>query len=190
MFMINNYMLIWYVHGAGASKRSFNWLSKQLPKHQAKFLSYRTNESVSSVANRFLQMIDEPCILIGHSLGGIITTVCADNPNVQKLITICAPFGGVRHAEIMSMFSLEPLFYDLRSQGPTLINARNKYISKPHMAIVGTSGLPFSSESNDGVLTVDSQMAKDDTDYTMFELNHFEVLLSLEVVTVIAAFLQ
>lgn len=182
-------MLIWYVHGAGASKRSFNWLSKQLPEHEARFFSYNTNDPVSSTAARLYQAIDEPCILLGHSLGGIITTICASHPHVQKLVTISAPFGGVRHAGFMSMFSLEPLFRDLRTHGPLLADVRNRPITKPHLAIVSTSGLPFTSESNDGVLTVDSQMAKDDTDYAMFSLNHFEVLLSEEVAGTISSFI-
>lgn len=182
-------MQIWYVHGAGASPRSFAWLSNQLPKHDAKFLAYGINEPTPSVIFRLIDQLTEPTILLGHSLGGIITTACVDHPNVQKLITLCAPFGGVRHADLMAMFSLEPLFHDLRAHGPLLRSARNKIINKPHLAIVGTSGLPFTSETNDGVLTLNSQMARENTFYKILPLNHFEVLLDQEVVDLITTFL-
>lgn len=180
---------IWYVHGAGASPHSFNWLQDKLPKHTARFITYKLNEYTESVAERLYKLIDEPCVIIGHSLGGIVTMACAGHPMVEKVVTLCAPFGGVRHAEFMSMFSFEPLFHDMRSHGPLLRKVRNRKIDKPHLAIVGTNGLPFTTESNDGVLTVASQMAFD-TPYEMLPLNHFEVLLSPQVAELITTFLR
>ncbi len=182
-------MLITYVHGAGASERSFNWLKSNLPKHNANFATYGISEAVLTVCARFSKQLNEPTILLGHSLGGIISTLCVDNPYVQKLITLCAPFGGVRHANILSMFSFEPLFHDLSEHSLTLTSARTKIITKPHLAIVGTSGLPFTHESNDGVITVNSQMARQ-AQYKLLPLNHFEVLLSDEVVSLITSFIK
>jgi pimeloyl-ACP methyl ester carboxylesterase len=185
-------MQICYVHGAGASERSFNWLKEQLPDHVASFFVYPTNEPVTTAAKRLSKLISDtgPICLVGHSLGGIIVAACADAPNVEKLVTICAPFGGVKHAEIMSMFSIEPLFQDLRTHGSLLTGLRSKLIKKPHLAIVGTHGLPFLAESNDGVVSVASQMALEYTRYEMLPFNHFEVLLSPETVILITKFIR
>ncbi len=185
-------MEIWYVHGAGASERSFNWLKENLPEHSPKFVTYDVKESVTAVAERLhkkLNTAGKNSILLGHSLGGIVATACADHPNVHKLITISAPFGGVKQADFMSMFSFEPLFHDLRRYSQILTSIRNKKITKSHLAIVGSSGLPFTNEINDGVLTLESQTYID-TICKVFPLNHFEVLLSPEVASLISKFVE
>ena len=64
------------------------------------------------------------------------------------------------------------------------------YINKPHLAIVGTNGLPFTSEANDGVVTVASQTALIGPHYELLPLNHFEVLLSKEVIKLLVDFLK
>lgn len=122
-----------------------------------------------------------PVSLIGHSLGGVIAATCASLPQVTKLVTLCAPFGGIRQADFFSLFSWEPLFHDLRSHGPVLSSLRRWPIGVPHLAFVGTNGLPFMFESNDGAITVASQTALNGPQYKMLPLNHFEVLLSSEV---------
>ncbi len=182
-------MRILYVHGAGGSEQSFNWIHKCLPEHTAVFFNYSVKESISATINRLVPLIDRPTVLLGHSLGGIITATCAELPEVQKLITLCAPFGGVPHAELLSMFSYESLFRDLCFHSPLLTALRSKTILIPHLAIVANSGMPLLKEPNDGVLTVSSQTAIDMT-YEMLPLNHFEVLLSMKVVELITDFLN
>lgn len=189
-------MRILYIHGAGASSKSFNWLLEKLPKHDPIFFEYSTDVSVKTAVENFHRMMNsynlvcgyEPTIVIGHSLGGIIATACANNPQITKLVTLCAPFGGIKHTELLSMFSFEPLFHDLRNHGPLLTSIRNTPIQKPHLAIVGTKGLPFMTEANDGAVTLASQMAFN-VDYKMIPVNHFEVLLSEEVAELITEFI-
>lgn len=189
-------MRILYIHGAGASYKSFNWIVEKLPKHDPIFFQYSTDVSVKTAVEKLNSMMNsynlicgsEPTIIIGHSLGGIIAAACANHPQITKLITLCAPFGGIKHTELLSMFSFEPLFHDLRNHGPLLTSIRNTTIKKPHLAIVGTKGLPFMSEANDGAVTLVSQMALN-TDYKMVPVNHFEVLLSEQVVELITDFI-
>lgn len=184
-------MEILYVHGAGASAQSFHWLREQVPM-SPKFFTYPVDDPIAWSIRRLEKRIDigKPLILLGHSLGGVMATACANLPNVQKLITINAPFGGVRFAALLSMFTSEQLIRDLNYHSPLLTMVRSVSIAKPHLAIVGTSGLPFFAEDNDGALTVASQTAMPNVTYKLLPLNHFEVLLSTEVANLIKTFIN
>lgn len=183
-------MVIWYVHGAGASERSFVWLQQQLPTHTARFFCYTANQRVTAIIEQCAASIeaDQAVTLIGHSLGGIIATACAQMANVSKLVTLCTPFGGIRYADMLSLFSFDPLIKDLRAYSPVLSGLRAVSLATPHLSIVGCQGLPFIHESNDGVISVASQMALRGPHYEMVRHNHFEVLLSDVVAGLIASF--
>lgn len=185
-------LTIWYIHGAGASIRSFTWLQAQLGEFAARLFDYRIDEPAKSVIHRLSRAIVEdgrPALLMGHSLGGVFAVVCGALPNVERVVTLCAPFGGVRQADLLSFFSSHPLFHDLRSHGSLLREVRHTGLIKPHLAIVGTCGLPFMHESNDGAVSVASQMALPDIHYDIMPLNHFEVLLSHDVVVLVRNFI-
>lgn len=184
---------IWYVHGFGASPHSFNWLSQQLPPHTPRFFTYEVDESVRSCIDRLtveLNHESEPVTLLGHSLGGIIGRGCSKQcPNVARLVTLCAPFGGLPHAGLLSMFSNVSMFSELRNYSPLLVDIRSSKIAASHLAIVASHSLPMIAEPNDGVITVASQMALPNQNFRKFSLNHFEVLLSPAVATTISDFL-
>lgn len=183
-------MDIWYVHGAGASERSFVWLRQQLPDHTAHFFTYDTTQPISAIIERCSNEVGNHAVLIGHSLGGIIAAICACRSKVSKLVTLCTPFGGLRQADLISFFRSDPLIHDLRPYSKVLTNLRDAYLPTPHLSIVGTQGLPFLLESNDGVVTVASQMALHGPRYEAFPLNHFEMLLSDDVAALISDFLS
>src|SRR4051794_13734495 len=65
---------IWYVHGAGASTRSFAWLRTQLPAHRSHLFSYDLTAGLASGIAGLRRAMDghAPGIVIGHSLGGLI----------------------------------------------------------------------------------------------------------------------
>lgn len=185
-------MAIWYVHGSGGSAHSFRWLRQQLPLQNAKFFSYQVDETTESCIDRLqaaLLLEHEPVTLIGHSLGGIISLACAERFNVMRLITMCAPFAGLKHAHLAALFSTAPLFRDMREYSRLLINLRAAKKTKPHLAIVASHGLPHINEPNDGVVTMASQTALPGQVYTSFPVNHFEVLLSPEVASTINQFM-
>ena len=183
-------LIIWYIHGAGASNRSFAWLHEQLPDMPAQFFSYTLRETAHAAIQRLSQTVAEDgrrAVLVGHSLGGIMA-IAATAPNIAGCVTLCAPFGGARHVEFLSMFYSHPLLSDLRYHSRLLREVRAAPATKPHLAIVGTEGLPFFTEENDGVVTVASQTARTGVHYVRLSVNHFEVLLSRDVVDLIRAF--
>lgn len=184
-------LIIWYVHGAGASKRSFVWLHQQFA-YVPQFFEYPGDEPVAEVTQRLRAQLasdGRPAMLVGHSLGGIIAAICAGTANVERIVTLCAPFGGIRFADLLSIFVAHPLFNDLSCHGPALSYLRNHQGGKPHLAIVGSRGLPsFFREENDGAISVASQTALLGPQYNVVNLNHFEVLLSDDVVDLIHNF--
>jgi pimeloyl-ACP methyl ester carboxylesterase len=183
---------IFYVHGAGATAVSFCALATKLPEHTPRFFSYDIAEPVADVTARVrneLSLLAAPVSLVGHSLGGIIATLASAEPQVDQIVTLNAPFGGIRVLDFVGLFRREPFFTDLRSHGTALSAARAKVSDKPHLGIIGSGGLPTVAEANDGVVTVRSQTAKPDIHYHLTDLNHFEVLLSNDVAREIERFL-
>mgnify|MGYP001361132768 CR=1 FL=1 len=180
---------IFYVHGAGASPRSFAWLKDQLPKHYATMVSYTLKEDVATVVTRLrgeLARTARPVTIIGHSLGGIIATLAADAPEVQRVVTLCAPFNGLRISALLQAFSNEPPYRDTAPFSASIRALRHPH-GKPHLAICGTAGLPLGTP-NDGVVSVHSQTALTGPVYHALPYNHFEILMAEETAGLIRAF--
>lgn len=180
---------IWYIHGAGASAKSFVYLKTRLPEHHSEFLTYEANESLSEVITRLSQrvaLLDHPIIVLGHSLGGLVALGLHDCPNVEKVVTLCAPFGGLASAGLMSFFTKDNLFKDLASYSSILTKLRSIKITKPMLSIVATVGLPFTKSTNDGVVTQSSATNLTGPDYRTFAVNHFEVLMDDDVAETIS----
>jgi pimeloyl-ACP methyl ester carboxylesterase len=190
----NHMKTIWYIHGAGASQNSFNWLRTHLPEHTAKFINYTTTDKAETTIARLLEAVSsetDPVTLIGHSCGGIIARACAGRTaRVERLVTLCSPFGGVKYAALASLFIDAPMLRELRTYSSLLFDVRTVPIAAPHLAIVATKGLPVHSECNDGVITLASATALPNQKFFEFALNHFEVLLSADVAGIIGNFLE
>lgn len=186
--------VVYYVHGAGATRISFNWMISVLPKHDARFFDYHTDEGLNSCVTRLSETIaaGPPCVVVGHSLGGVIAAAMAPLPSVRGVVTVCAPFAGLPSATLLAMLRPNQLFRDVSSLNPRLRRIRNGVVEhkKPHLPIVGDYGLPLCGADNDGVVPVESQVAIPGLTYRKFNLNHFEVLLSGEVSLAIDAFLK
>ena len=186
--------IVYYVHGAGATRLSFRWLIDRLPVHTVQYFDYHTDEGLSPCIDRLGKTVavGPPCVVVGHSLGGVIAAAMAPLPPVQGVVSICAPFAGLPSATLLAMLRPNQLFRDVSSLNPALRRIREGVVEhkKPHLAIVGDYGLPLCGSDNDGVVPVESQMAIPGLPYSMFNLNHFEVLLSSDVSIVIDTFLQ
>jgi pimeloyl-ACP methyl ester carboxylesterase len=82
------------VHGAWADGSSW---SKIIPLIQAVGLHVACAQNpLSSIAddvastNRIIDVQDGPVLLVGHSYGGAIITICGDNPKVRGLVYVAA----------------------------------------------------------------------------------------------------
>lgn len=186
---------ILYIHGAGASHKSFNWIVEKLPEHNPSFFSYDLNTTFTTcleTMNNRLDIIGEPTIVIGHSLGGLLAAGLCANQHVTKIVTISAPLSGILAAGLWGIMSLKPMLSDLLPYSTILydIKTMNSRSKKPHKAFVSTHGMPISIEANDGVVFVSSQMAWETPQYSKYDLNHFEILMDHDVIQEIQNFIE
>lgn len=183
---------IWYVHGAGASGRSFTWLQTQLPAHTPHLFSYGVSDGLALGIERLgAAMAAAPGLVIGHSLGGLIGAGVIAQPACRGLVTLAAPFGGLSVMLFLALFRKAQVLRDLSPFNPVLhaLGAAVMQSQKPFLPIVATSGLSFLPGANDGVVPVASQTAIDAAPYQTLAVNHFETLLSPEAATLITAFI-
>jgi len=159
---------LFLIHGAWSSPTSFNYLISVFSKHpevnQIHAFSYNSTENVSNIiekANEQVKKIDNDVILVGHSLGGIISAGISKNRNVKSLLTISSPLSGLKYNRLL-MFYLNhrsPVLEDIMENAPIIQKIHSNVYSKPMTMIVSTSGFnPVIFEPNDGVVTVSSQI--------------------------------
>ena len=126
---------------------------------------------------------------VAHSLGGIYSLHIANAmPNqVNGAVTLSTPYGGAEVAEFAKFFL--PFSRLMRDIGPSswvMKQADKIKIQHPWTNIVTMKGQsPFMAEHNDGVVTIASQKHHKDMELVEVDYNHYEVVLSDKVVTLI-----
>lgn len=198
--------LIVYVHGAFASKRSWNYIQKQVngkvrnkATHAELYFEYDLQEDeaatilaqlVSGIQKSIVSKNPKKIILVGHSFGGVLVVAAArelardlDNSIDLTCITMSAPFNGARIASIVTMFTPSSTFFSNISHNSTFMwNFKSKRLACPTHSFVTTKGrVKWIAGENDGVVTLESQLHfKLDPLQTIVivDLNHFEILLS------------
>lgn len=183
-----------FIHGTGASWRSFSYLRDRMPPHEATYISYIPDDKLESVIQNTKDLLntitdkDDPITIVGHSLGGVIGYAAHHHPAVAKLVTLSAPFGGCAAADFFRWVSPSPMFDNIRPNGKILRTVRSVPLKVPMLAIVTTSGLPLDKEPNDGVVTVSSQTAIPGPQYHRVHLNHSEALMDDDTIETINKF--
>ena len=185
---------ICFIHGLNASKSSFAYLSKGIggdPK-----INYTSHQPLEKSVLQVSKMLpkNEPLILVGHSLGGIIAATIALNEthDVRKVVSISTPFGGSKFAYWARwLISGLPVLNDLTPVSPAISRFVHEKIPCPMLSVISTGGaLPWSTEPNDTIVTVASQIALKYGKKIEVKANHFEVLMHEKTVEVIQKFVQ
>lgn len=182
-------MKLVYIHGANATSESFNYIRDKLG--QGIDINY---DSRNGFENNLKDMLSElkdvkDIAFVAHSLGGIYALHIANAlpTNVLGAITISTPYGGAKVAEYVQYFL--PFSRLMRDIGPSswVMRQSDKIkIQHPWTNIVTIRGQsPFMNEPNDGVVTIDSQRHHADMELIEVEYNHYEVVLSDKVSTLI-----
>jgi alpha-beta hydrolase superfamily lysophospholipase len=187
-------MQLAYVHGFNSSHRSFNHLTSQLPAHDAITVNYDSHQPLdASIAQVLKQLPKKPFVLIGHSLGGVISTLIAlQKPElVQKLITISSPLAGSRAAGALKWIPGYPkVLSDITPSSKLILAVESGKIDIPTLSIISTGGhLATSGEANDSVVTVSSQRALKFGKKVEVKANHFEVLMHEKTIKHVRDFL-
>ena len=191
---------ILYIHGANMSPVSFTLIQSNMGSHKAVSPEYSIEKPVESNVKRIARLArkefkDEPFDIVSHSLGGIISILLLRTRlNIEKVVTISTPLGGSEAAaSLRYMYPKYQLYKDINPSSDIIKKANSIKLKVPVLSVITTGGnctIPFMTEDNDTIVTVASQTVSDNPEYYYVDLNHFEVLLSVEVADKIKVFLN
>jgi pimeloyl-ACP methyl ester carboxylesterase len=184
-------MEIVYIHGANASSETFTYIRDHLPEKEILFDYASSNgfkNNLKSMKERLNESTEE-IFFIAHSLGGIYAYYLA-NEFAEKTIggvTISTPYGGSRHADWMRMvFPLITLYRDIGPNSSPIANLSSLNVPKNWLNVVSTKGSnPWMHEPNDSVVTIASMKAIAGVPIVEVPLNHYEVVVSKQVLGII-----
>ncbi len=178
-----------YIHGANATSESFNYIRKKLGDGVDVNYDSRNGfeNNLKDIQSELKDYTD--IVFIAHSLGGIYSLHLANNIplSVKGAVTLSTPYGGAEVADYVQYFL--PFSRLMRDIGPSswVMRQSDKIkIQHPWTNIVTTKGQsPFIIEPNDGVVTISSQKHHADMELVEVDCNHYEVVLSDQVVGLI-----
>jgi pimeloyl-ACP methyl ester carboxylesterase len=181
------------IHGAFSTPHSFNYLKTNL-NYDWRMFDYSSRQNgLDRIIDIFEAEINQPSIIIGHSLGGIIALNLMQNKNVKAVITLASPVNGVKVNPYMGWFLLKDNFVHEITPYSKIIRQTNEILEdshKPIFHINSTSGYnPFLIESNDGVITLKSQYHYKNPKFEV-PANHHEILQHESTVEIISEILK
>ena len=185
-------MLSIFIHGATASGASFNYLRSDLDGEHL-VLEYDSEDGFFQNLDRLSEEIaatrSRQLFFVGHSLGGIYSLSLADRFPKQTRggVTISTPYGGSEIAPFLKYFvPFNRLLKEIGPNSKPIQHVKNITPGVPWSNIVTVKGnSPWIATANDGVVTVDSQRHHSAIDYIEMPSNHYEILMSPEVVRLV-----
>jgi pimeloyl-ACP methyl ester carboxylesterase len=182
-------MTLVYIHGASATSDSFNYIRSKLG--EGIDINY---DSRNGFENNLAEIIEhlkpvKDIAFVAHSLGGIYSLHVANAmpEQVRGAVTLSTPYGGAEVADYAKYFlPFSRLMRDIGPNSWAFKQASKIKIQHPWTNIVTVKGQsPFMLAHNDGVVTVASQKHHEDMELVEVDCNHYEVVLSDEVVGII-----
>lgn len=173
-----------FIHGANASKTSWNWAGSKINPHRRLTWSMMLDPEVNLEAME--AELPDRCVVVGHSMGGLYAWHLA-NRNPGKIvhgISVGTPFGGSIQAGFWKMFNLNvPWLHMLSRMEPWTMQTRLLDPAVPWTNVITTHGFDlFGVGANDGVVTVASQQELHNTEKEItLDYGHNEVLQSPEL---------
>jgi len=182
-------MQLVYIHGANATSESFNYIKSKLGSGIN--IDYDSRNGFENNLNDMIKQLSgvKDIAFVAHSLGGIYSLHIANALPKQVLgaVTLSTPYGGAEVADYAQYFL--PFSRLMRDIGPSswaMKQANKIKIQHPWTNIVTVKGQsPFMLAHNDGVVTIASQKYHEDMELVEVGYNHYEVVLSDEVVEII-----
>lgn len=182
--------MIVYIHGASATAESFNYIREHI-KEPNIAIEYDSTNGFKDNLEEMKQVIQKynDVIFVAHSLGGIYSLHLANAfpKRVKGAVTLSTPYGGAEVADYAKYFL--PFSRLLRDIGPSSwpMNSLKKIkVQHPWTNVITTVGKsPWFTVPNDGVVTISSMKHRDDMENIEIALNHYEVVISQQAVTII-----
>jgi len=183
-------MTLVYIHGASATSESFNYIREHIGGKDL-VINYDSRNGFEKNLDNMLDQLSsvKDIFFVGHSLGGIYALHLSHKMPDQVLgaVTLSTPYGGAEVADYAKFFL--PFSRLMRDIGPSswvMKQADKIKIQHPWTNIVTVTGQsPFMHEHNDGVVTIRSQKHHVDMELIEVDYNHYEVVLSEQVVGLI-----
>jgi len=189
-------MTIIYVHGALASKRSWDYVHKKVRTLVRRvpteiFFEYDLkivqSEEIVDALVKVINSTPDDVTLVGHSYGGVLGVAAARKVTEKsiKLITLAAPFAGIKLT--LPIFNVESTFFkNISSKNEFMKNVKSNGLACRTISfITNKSSSEWLLGENDGVITRRSQcFFQNDpmSELINIEANHFEILTSDQVV--------
>ena len=185
-------MKIVYIHGATATATSFNYIIEHINESGTP-LSYSSSDGFANNLTEMsaaIQRLRGPVFFVAHSLGGVYALHLSQQipDRVAGAVTLSTPYGGSREADMVRMFlPNSQLMRDISPGSDPMSAMSNMTVPANWTNVVTTQGSnPFIAAANDGVVTVDSMRALGDRMRLIeLDLNHYEVVLSPQVIKII-----
>lgn len=178
------------IHGAWSSPVSFNHIQSKIKANWQNISYDHSSETVQDILDRSEREIDQPSIIIGHSLGGIVAMNLHDHPMVKKIITLASPLSGLELNLVQLYFSRSELIKQITNDSIHIRNMKMRTYTKPIMHLIANRGFnPFIYEKNDGVLPLKIQTNWTAGKVMEVDANHYEILQSNDTVALIKEFI-
>jgi pimeloyl-ACP methyl ester carboxylesterase len=184
-------MILVYIHGANATSESFNYIRNHIGGTDL-VINYDSRngfqKNLEDIGDQIKDCSD--IFFICHSLGGIYALHLANKfpEKVIGAVTLSTPYGGAEVADVAKYFlPYSRLLKDIGPNSWAMREARKIDVQHPWCNIVTIRGdSPWVIGKNDGVVTIDSQKHHgNDMDLIEVEYNHYEVVLSDQVIKII-----
>lgn len=184
-------MLLIYIHGANATSESFNYIRKHIGGNDF-IINYDSRNGFQANLEDMADQIKDfkEIFFICHSLGGIYALHLANKfpDKVVGAATLSTPYGGAEVADVAKYFlPYSRLLKDIGPNSWAMREASKIHVQHPWCNIVTIQGdSPWVMGKNDGVVTIVSQKYHgEDMDLIEVEYNHYEVVLSNQVIKII-----
>jgi len=186
--------MIVYIHGASATSESFTHIRQYVRdtfEEPDIMLEYKSDNGFDNNLEQMKGKLDgeDRLFFISHSLGGIYSLYLADHykETTHGGISLATPYGGSEEADFARYFlPFNRLMKDVGTMSHIIKDS--KYITAPPnwTQVVTTVGQsPWIQEPNDGVVTLKSMRSRKDFEQIEVALNHYEVVISDQVVKII-----
>lgn len=190
-------MRVVYIHGATATERTFAFIQNSLKVKNPIYLNYNSKDATAEENLEFLKETlreqmrpNDKLFYIMHSLGGIYGIYLQEEfaYNSVSAVSLATPFNGSEVAQWARWFAPQyQLFADIVPSSSFITESRKIKISIPWKQVITTTGdVPLIAGKNDGVVTMESMISREDVDYYAIDRNHYEIVQSKRTVSLIS----
>ena len=190
-------MRVVYIHGATATERTFAFIQKNINAKNPIYLNYNSKDATAEENLDFLKETlreqmrpNDKLFYIMHSLGGIYGIYLQEEfaYNSSFAVSLATPFNGSEVAQWGRWFAPQyQLFADIVPTSRFITESRKIRIAIPWKQVITATGdVPLIAGKNDGVVTMESMMSREDVDYYAIDRNHYEIVQSKRTVSLIS----